>query len=88
MLDAPALACILDPFVRVLVDLGTGDGRFVDLIARRDPGCLAIGIDACREPLIERSRRAPANALYLIANALTLPDALDGVATRITVNFP
>jgi 16S rRNA (adenine(1408)-N(1))-methyltransferase len=49
---------------------------------------LAIGIDACREQLAERSRRAPANALYLIANALSVPAALDGLATQLTINFP
>jgi 16S rRNA (adenine(1408)-N(1))-methyltransferase len=72
----------------VLLDLGTGDGRFVDDWARRGPAGLAIGIDACREQLAERSRRAPANALYLIANALALPAELDGLATRLTINFP
>jgi hypothetical protein len=72
----------------VLVDVGTGDGRFVDAMARRHPEMLAVGLDASREPLAERSRRAPGNALYLIGNALDLPNDLDGVASWMTLNFP
>lgn len=73
---------------RVLLDLGTGDGRAVLDTARRDPGCFVIGVDACRENLHDSSRRVPHNALLVIANALRLPDELDGVAQQITVNFP
>lgn len=72
----------------VAIDLGTGDGRCVRQIARDMPGQFAIGIDTCRENLRENSRRTPGNALYLIADALALPDELAGLATRITINFP
>ncbi len=34
------------------------------------------------------SRRAPQNALFLVANALALPDELSGRATALTINFP
>jgi trans-aconitate methyltransferase len=71
-----------------LLDLGAGDGRFVAQMARAYPDGLAIGIDACRENLIERSRRAPENAIFLVANALTLPEELTEIATRLTINFP
>jgi 16S rRNA (adenine(1408)-N(1))-methyltransferase len=71
-----------------LVDLGTGDGRFVAQVARARPESVAIGIDACQENLIEQSRRAPENAVFLVANALTLPLELAGIATRLTINFP
>ncbi len=71
-----------------LIDLGAGDGRFVAQMARTHPDCLAIGIDACRENLIELSRRAPENALFLAANALALPAELAGIAMRLTINFP
>ena len=47
-----------------------------------------IGIDACRENLRASSRRAPDNALFLIANALALPPDLADIATHLTVNFP
>jgi 16S rRNA (adenine(1408)-N(1))-methyltransferase len=71
----------------VLVDLGTGDGRFVEQWARQ-PGCFAVGIDTCRENLRDASRRAPPNALYLIANAEALPVELSSMATLVTINFP
>jgi hypothetical protein len=34
------------------------------------------------------SRKAPGNALYVIANAQALPWELRGLATHITINFP
>jgi 16S rRNA (adenine(1408)-N(1))-methyltransferase len=86
--DGAALIRMARTSEHVLLDLGTGDGRFVDAWAQRNPAGLAIGLDACREQLAERSRRAPANVLYLIANALAVPAELDGLATRLTINFP
>lgn len=87
-IDAPELARRLAGYTHVLVDLGTGDGRFVRAIAASCPTTFAIGIDACRENLRERSRTAPRNALYVIANALALPHEIDGLATHLTINFP
>jgi hypothetical protein len=73
----------------VLIDVGTGDGRYVLYVARRtSPEWFAIGVDACRDNLREASRKAPGNALYVIANALELPDELGGMASKITLNFP
>jgi len=72
----------------VHLDIGTGDGRFVRHVAQNQPHSLVIGLDACRENLHEVSRRAPANAIFVIANAQTLPPELDSTATQITINFP
>ena len=72
----------------VLIDLGTGDGRFVLHTARAHPARYVIGIDACRDNLYEASRRALANALFLIANICSLPEELAGLASAITINFP
>ena len=72
----------------VTIDLGTGDGRFVRQLARRTPDTFVIGVDLCRENLRDVSRRCSPNALYLIADALALPDELAGLATRLTINFP
>jgi 16S rRNA (adenine(1408)-N(1))-methyltransferase len=88
MLDGPSFAVRASSAGRVMIDLGTGDGRFVLHAARRDPACLVIGVDACRENLYVSSRTAPVNALFVIANALTLPSELSGSATQITINFP
>lgn len=75
-------------YPRALIDLGTGDGRFILAAARADSGLLAVGVDACRENLREASRNAPANALFVIANACDLPDDLNGLADRLVINFP
>jgi 16S rRNA (adenine(1408)-N(1))-methyltransferase len=72
----------------VLIDVGTGDGRYVLHVARTSPEWFAIGVDACRDNLRAASRKAPGNALYVIANALALPEELTGTASKVTVNFP
>lgn len=87
-IDAHGLAARVAGYAEVLIDLGTGDGRFVQHVAATQPATFAIGIDACRENLRVRTLRTPPNALYLIANVLALPAELNGVATRLTVNFP
>jgi 16S rRNA (adenine(1408)-N(1))-methyltransferase len=81
---AAGVACYDD----VLVDIGTGDGRYVLHVARTRPDWFALGVDACRDNLRKASRKAPPNALYVIANALALPGELDGTASRVTINFP
>jgi 16S rRNA (adenine(1408)-N(1))-methyltransferase len=72
----------------VLIDVGTGDGRYVLHVARTCPTWFAVGVDACRDNLCKASRKAPPNALYVIANALALPRELGGMASKITINFP
>src|SRR5215210_4775161 len=86
--DPTTLALQLAGYSHVLIDLGTGDGRFVRHVASASPGTFAIGLDLCRDNLREASRRAPANALYLVASAQTPPPGLQGVATHLTINFP
>ncbi len=88
MLDAAVLAARLSQSHGVLVDIGTGDGRYVCSAAKAHPERLVIGLDACRENLRAASRNVPPNALYLIANALDLPRELHGLAAHITINFP
>lgn len=87
-MDAAELAGSVATYAELELDLGTGDGRYVRTIALRHPERFVIGVDACRENLRDASRRAPHNALYLVANALALPAALDGLATHLTINFP
>ena len=73
----------------VLIDVGTGDGRYVLHVARTSPTWFALGVDACRDNLRKASRKAPPNALYLIANALALPkEEIGGMASKVTINFP
>lgn len=87
-MDAAGLAERIAGYAELELDLGTGDGRYVRTVALQHPERFVIGVDACRENLRDASRRAPQNALYLVANALALPAALDGLATWLTINFP
>jgi 16S rRNA (adenine(1408)-N(1))-methyltransferase len=87
-MDAATLAVRLQGYQDILIDLGTGDGRYVRHIAAERPAWFTIGIDACRENLRHASRRTGANVLFAIANAHALPRELAGVATEITINFP
>ena len=75
-------------YKNIWLDLGTGDGRFVHHMSAQNRQDFFIGLDACRENLRENSRDCPANALYLIASAQSLPAGLDGLAAKITINFP
>jgi hypothetical protein len=88
IVDAPDLAARLQGYQQVMIDLGTGDGRYVQHVAHSYPKRFVIGIDACREPLSQISRKSQPNALYLIVNAEALPAELSGLACHITVNFP
>lgn len=82
------LAARIVGYREIMIDIGTGDGCAVRRIAQQCPAWFAIGIDACRENLRGVSRTAPPNALFLIANALALPNELNELATHITINFP
>lgn len=87
-IDASAFAGLVSGYEAVHMDIGTGDGRFVRHVAQSYSHCFVVGIDASRENLREVSRRAPANALFVIANALRLPPEFHGLADAITINFP
>lgn len=87
-IDSIALAAQLAGYDSLHLDIGTGDGRYARHVAQENPNSFIIGIDACRENLYEVSRRASANALFVIANAQMLPFELHGLADQVTVNFP
>jgi 16S rRNA (adenine(1408)-N(1))-methyltransferase len=87
-IGADGLAAGMAGYSDVLIDVGTGDGRYILHVARTRPTWFAVGVDACRDNLRKASRKAPLNALYVIANALALPGELDGMASKLTINFP
>jgi hypothetical protein len=87
-LDITGLNERLASYQRVVLDLGTGDGRYVRYLAERNPSWFIIGIDACRENLHEHSRAKLRNALFVIASAQNLPCELYGHVSHITINFP
>jgi 16S rRNA (adenine(1408)-N(1))-methyltransferase len=75
-----------------VVDLGTGDGRFVLHAARSDPRALVIGVDADAASMVEASRKAARgrmrNALFVVSAVESLPHELDGVADEVQIHFP
>ena len=73
---------------RIILDLGTGDGKFAFHYAQTFPRHFIIGVDACRENLREHSRTKLTNLLFVIANAQSLPHELNGLISHITINFP
>lgn len=80
----------------VIIDIGTGDGRYVYQSARRNPNKFYIGIDPNVRPLekiSEKIHRKPAkggvpNVLFIQAAVEDLPSELDGVADELHVHFP
>jgi methyltransferase family protein len=78
----------LASYNQVLLDLGTGDGRYVRYLAEHHPRWFVIGVDTCRENLHKHSRAKLPNALFIIAAAQDLPHELRGLSSHLTINFP
>jgi predicted RNA methylase len=78
----------LTNYNRIVLDLGTGDGRYARTLAERNPRWFIIGVDSCRENLREHSRAKLPNLLFVIASAQELPRELDGLISHVTINFP
>ena len=80
----------------VIIDIGTGDGRFVYQSARQNPNKFYIGIDPNTRPLekiSEKIHRKPdkggaPNVLFIQAAVEDLPSELVGVANELHVHFP
>jgi 16S rRNA (adenine(1408)-N(1))-methyltransferase len=80
----------------IVVDIGTGDGRFVSAAARQNPRKFYIGIDANAKPLEKISMKAtrkPAkgglpNALFVQAAVENLPEEFNQTADEIHIHFP
>ena len=87
-LDLNGLKQRLADYTHTLIDLGTGDGRFVRCLAEKYTDHFFIGIDACRENLRVNSGQNLPNALFIIASAQALPSELNGLASRVSINFP
>jgi 16S rRNA (adenine(1408)-N(1))-methyltransferase len=95
-LDDDEFESLAREYADVVIDLGTGDGRFVLRTARERPQSLVVGIDPVHDAMAGVARRASAkpsrggvpNALFLVASAEALPPALSSKASMVTVNFP
>lgn len=80
----------------MVIDIGTGDGRFVYQSARRNPNKFYIGIDPNTRPLAKISEKihrktskggAP-NVLFIQSAVEDLPEELEGVANEVHVHLP
>ena len=87
-IDFDRLTDRLANYNRIILDLGTGDGRYVRTLADRHPDWFIIGVDSCRENLHKHSQAKLRNMLFVIASAQTLPWELNGLVSHITINFP
>jgi predicted RNA methylase len=87
-MDSNGLKQRVADYTHTLIDLGTGDGRFVRCMAEKYTEDFFIGIDACRENLRVNSQQKLPNALFIIASAQALPPELNGLASRVSINFP
>jgi 16S rRNA (adenine(1408)-N(1))-methyltransferase len=87
-LDFTGLMDRLANYKHIVLDLGTGDGRYARTLAESRPNWFVIGVDACRENLREHSQAKLQNLLFIIASAQDLPCELNGLFSHITINFP
>ncbi len=80
----------------IVLDIGTGDGRFVSASAKAQPDKFLIGIDANAKPLEKLSTRITrkrakgglANAMFVLAAVEDIPKEFDGLADRVHIHFP
>jgi 16S rRNA (adenine(1408)-N(1))-methyltransferase len=80
----------------VVVDIGTGDGRFVYRSAQENPNQFFIGIDANTKPLEKISMKATRkiakgglpNVLFVQTAVENLPEELNAAADEIHIHFP
>ncbi len=80
----------------IVIDIGTGDGRFVSAAARANPNKFYIGVDANVKPLEKTSMKATRksskgglpNAIFVQAAVEDLPEEFAGIADEIHIHFP
>ncbi|AUG59025.1 methyltransferase domain-containing protein [Acetivibrio saccincola] len=87
---------ITEGYNSIIVDIGTGNGRFVYKNAKKNPDIFYVGIDPVSENMAEyasKSIKKPSkggisNALYVVAAAEEMPRELYNKADKIYVNLP
>lgn len=85
-----------DGYKHIVVDMGTGDGRFIYKMAQKNPDTYYIGVDPMAENMAEyavRVLKKPAkgglpNVTYVVSSIEALPRELYGVASHIHINMP
>jgi 16S rRNA (adenine(1408)-N(1))-methyltransferase len=91
-MDAERLKELVGGFKTIIMDLGTGDGRFVYKNALKNVDVFYIGIDPSEKQLKisarEIQRKKLDNILLVVGSAEQPPEELCGLADTIYVNFP
>jgi 16S rRNA (adenine(1408)-N(1))-methyltransferase len=87
-LDFNRFAQRIAGYNRIILDLGTGDGRYARYLAEEHPDDFVIGLDSCRENLRAHSRVKLPNLLFVIASVQGLSGELSGLVSNVTINFP
>lgn len=95
-IDINELKNMLGVYKSIIIDIGTGDGSFPYRKASKDKESLYIGLDSAADNMINSSIKAGKkaargglnNLLYVVCNALDIPEELKGLADRIHINLP
>ena len=91
-IDKKDLENILSKYKKVVIDIGTGDGRFVYKKALENKNVFYIGIDPSAKQLNKFSKKAVRkklnNILFVIGSIELLPYELKNTADKIYVIFP
>jgi len=91
-LDKETFRNICGKYEKVILDLGTGDGRFVFKNALKNKSTLYIGLDPAEKQIQiyskKSNRRRLKNALYVIGSLENLPDELYSTVDKIFINLP
>lgn len=76
----------------IVIDLGTGDGRFVYAYARENPNSFVIGIDPNQKQMSIFSKKVNKerleNTLFAVGSIEKIPERLKEIADKVYVNFP
>lgn len=79
-------------YEKVILDLGTGDGRFVFKNAIKNKSTLYIGLDPAEKQIQiyskKSNRRRLKNVLYVIGSLENLPEELYSTVDKIFINLP
>jgi len=91
-LDKETFRNMCGKYEKVILDLGTGDGRFVFKNALKNKSTLYIGLDPAEKQIQiyskKSNRRRLKNALYVIGSLENLPDELYSTVDKIFINLP
>ena len=70
------------------LDIGCGDGLAALRLARSRPDLLVVGTDICLDNLARQSRKAPANLVFLQADATQPPPAFCAKFDSVSIVLP